>query len=64
MSAILFFLILWFFLFFSAIAYLKPLRIIKNIFCLNFKEISKVEFWISFFMSLLIAAVISYSLVG
>jgi len=61
--AIIIFVILWPFFFFSALVYQNSLEVLKRVVRLNFKEISKLDFWSSFFISLLIAAVISYSLI-
>ena len=61
--AIIIFVILWPFFFFSALVYQNSLEVLKKITSLNFKEISKIDFWLSFFISLLIAAIISLSLI-
>jgi len=60
--AIFVFAILWPVFFFYAIVYQNNLEVLKKAVRLDFKSISKVEFWMSFFISFLIAAVISYSL--
>ena len=61
--AILVFIILWPTFFFSAIVYHNSVEVLKKVICLNFNGINKVEFWMSFLISLFIAAVISYSLI-
>jgi|GEM_PF-5103001 hypothetical protein len=61
--AIIIFVILWPFFFFCALVYQNSLEVLKRITRLNFKEISKIDFWLSFFISLLIAAIISLSLI-
>lgn len=61
--AIIIFVILWPFFFFSALVYQNDLEVLKRVVRLNFKEISKLDFWLSFFISLLIAAIISISLI-
>ena len=61
--AIIIFVILWPFFFFSALVYQNSLEVLKKITSLNFKEISKIDFWLSFFISMLIAAIISLSLI-
>jgi hypothetical protein len=60
-TAIITFLILWPVFFFSAILYHNSFVVLKKVFRLNFKEIGKVEFWLSLFIALLLAAIISYS---
>ena len=57
------FVITWFLIFICAILYHNKVEVIKKVFRLNFKEISKVELWMSLIISFLIAAVISYSLI-
>ncbi len=61
--AILIFVVLWPAFFFSAIVYHNSLEVLKKIVRLDFKGISKVEFYMSLFISFMIAAVISYSLI-
>jgi len=61
--AILVFVFLWPFLFLCAIMYHNNIEVIKKSVRLDFRGISKLEFWLSFVVSLMIAAVISYSIV-
>jgi len=56
------FLILWPILFFTALVYHNNFSILKQVMRLDFKKISKVEFWMSVFFSFLLSAIISYSL--
>ena len=61
--AIITFVILWPFFFFSALVYQNNLEVLKKVVRLNFNEISRLDFWSSFFISLFISAAISYSLI-
>jgi len=61
--ALMIFFVLWLLLFLCAIIYHNKFEAVKKIFCFDFKHISKVEFWMSLFISFIIAAIISYSLI-
>ena len=61
--ALLAFAILWPIFFLGALMYHNSLDVLKKVILFNFEDISKIEFWISFFISFLIAIGISYSLI-
>jgi len=61
--AIIIFVILWPFFFFSTLVYQNNLEVLKKVVRLKFKDISRLDFWLSFFISLFISAAISYSLI-
>lgn len=63
MLLIIVFPILLLIIFLSALIYHNNFDIMKKVIRLDFKNISKVEIWMSFFVSLLISAIISYSLI-
>ncbi len=50
-------------IFFTALIYHNGLDTLKRVLQLNFKNINKIELWISLFASLFISAIISYSLI-
>ena len=60
--AFLAFMILLPIIFLSALIYQNDIRMLKKIIFFNFKELRKVELWMSFFISLLISTVLAYSL--
>ena len=61
--AIIVFAILLPIIFLCALIYHNNLDVIKKVISLDFKNISKIELWMSFFISLFISAIISYSLI-
>lgn len=61
--AIMTFIILMPLLFFATIVYHNDFEVLKKVLRLDFKNINKIELWTSFFVSLLIAAIISYSVI-
>ena len=56
------FVILFPIIFFGALVYHKSFGFLKKAIRLDFKDIEKIELWMSFFISLIITAIISYSL--
>jgi len=63
MIALLVFIFLLPIIFLCALIYHNNFDVIKKVISLDFKSISKIELWISFFISLFISAIISYSLI-
>jgi hypothetical protein len=61
--AMIIFLILVPVIFISALVYHHSTNIVKKVLCCNFSEISKVELWLSLIISILISAILSYSVI-
>jgi len=59
--AIIVLLIVWAILFISSILYLNSFRTLKRVMRLDFREINKIELWLSCVLSLILAVVISTS---
>jgi len=60
--AIIIFIILVPVFFLSALVYHHSTKIVKKVLCFNFSEISKVELWMSLLISIMISAILSYSI--
>ena len=60
--AIVVFVVLFPIIFLAALVYHNSFEILKKAIFLDFKSIKRVEIWISFFISLLISAMISYAM--
>jgi len=54
------FLVLLPIIFISALVYQNDIKVLKRLIVFNFKDIRKIELWMSFFVSLLISAVLAY----
>jgi hypothetical protein len=61
--AIIVFVILLPIIFLCALIYHNNFDVMKRVIHLDFKNISKIELWMSFFISMFISAIISYSLI-
>lgn len=49
--------------FITLLVYHNNFKVLKDIIRLDFQNISKIEFWISLVLSLLISGILSYSLI-
>jgi heme/copper-type cytochrome/quinol oxidase subunit 2 len=60
--SIVIFMILWLLLFLCSVLYLNKFEVLIKIIRLDFEEVNKIEIWISLILSLVISAVLLYSL--
>ncbi|MCP3875402.1 MAG: hypothetical protein GY699_19890 [Desulfobacteraceae bacterium] len=49
-------------IFLSALVYQNDIKVLKKVVVFNFKELRKMDLWMSFFVSLLISTILAYSL--
>ena len=49
-------------IFLSALVYQNDIKVLKKVVVFNFKELRKMELWMSFLVSLLISTILAYSL--